>query len=90
MYNYFRIELVKIRARGRIKKIKKGCGFCDISTLPRPYSTCLERWLWLFLSTAEVDDEGNLAVVEEVSAPIWRAEKLAWQRTVNSTGAAST
>ena len=44
----------------------------------------------LFLSTAEVDDEGNLAVVEDVSAPIWRAEKLAWQRSVNYAGAAST
>jgi len=50
----------------------------------------LERWLCLFLSTAEVDDEADLAVVEEVSAPIWRAEKLAWQRSVNYTGAAST
>ena len=55
----------------------------DISTLPSPNSTCLERLLCLFLSTAEVNDEANLAVVEEVSAPIWRAEKLAWQRSVN-------
>ena len=63
-----------------------GCGFWTsqpCSVRPRPYSICLERWLCLFLSTEEVDDEANLVEIEEVSAPIWRAEKLAWQRSVN-------